>query len=85
MIPRGCSVKLLAHYGQYVSGQFNYFDYGEDGNQLTYNSSVPPEYPVWNISVPVYLVPSKDDSIATVDVKIALQFRKNQRISYSNF
>lgn len=68
-IPRAMSWKLIAHYAQFLtSDKFDWFDYGRSKNLEYYNSEEPPEYPVENIKVPIYLMTSADDAFATIKV-----------------
>lgn len=53
---------------QFVKGTFDQFNYGKNGNLIRYNAEVPPEYPVWNIKTPQYLVVSQQDAVGTVKV-----------------
>jgi hypothetical protein len=46
------------------------FDYGKRKNLKIYHSEVPPLYPIENVTVPVYLVSSANDSIISLKVKL---------------
>jgi hypothetical protein len=61
------SWKIIIHYLQLAKTKtkFQMFDYGRRNNLKMYNSEVPPLYPVENVTVPVYLVSSVDDSLTT--------------------
>ncbi|XP_049817537.1 tear acid lipase-like protein isoform X2 [Aethina tumida] len=65
---KGTGLGVYYHYAQIVNagGKYQMWDYGEQGNLIAYNSTTPPEYPVENINVPVYLVTSSSDSCGTV-------------------
>lgn len=69
--PRGTSWKMVTHYGQWMlpDSTFNWFDYGEEGNMKRYNTKTPPNYSLANISVPVFLISSKQDILTSaVDI-----------------
>ncbi|CAH1370510.1 unnamed protein product [Tenebrio molitor] len=61
------SWKIIIHYLQLAKSKtkFQMFDYGRRNNLKMYHSEVPPLYPVENVTVPVYLVSSVDDSLTT--------------------
>ncbi|XP_044757864.1 lipase member K-like [Coccinella septempunctata] len=62
--PRSLSTKALSHYAQsFISGKFTMFDYGEKNFEV-YGRHEPPEYPVWKIVAPIYLVHSPADYLA---------------------
>lgn len=68
--PAGISLKSLEHYAQLImtGGRFQMFDYGPQINLKRYNSTVPPEYNVKQISVPVHLFVGEEDIIADPQV-----------------
>ncbi|CAH4034935.1 unnamed protein product [Pieris brassicae] len=69
--PAGASTKTLVHYAQEIqtAGRFQQFDYGPDGNLKQYGSPMPPEYPVHKITLPIALISSQNDWLASdVDV-----------------
>jgi hypothetical protein len=49
------------------------FDYGRRNNLKMYHSEAPPLYPVENVTVPVYLVSSVNDILATTKVRYSFQ------------
>jgi hypothetical protein len=65
------SWKIIIHYLQLAKTKtkFQMFDYGRRNNLKMYDSEVPPLYPVENVTVPVYLVSSVDDSLTTAKVR----------------
>ncbi|XP_055901807.1 lipase 3-like [Eupeodes corollae] len=69
--PAGASVNQLYHFMQEKnSGRFREFDYGLARNLAKYNSRKPPNYPLENIDVPIYLYYGKNDYLsAVVDVE----------------
>ncbi|RZC40345.1 Abhydro lipase domain containing protein, partial [Asbolus verrucosus] len=69
--PSGFSLKTLLHYAQIINTthRFQFFDYGPDLNLKLYNSSVPPEYPLSNIKLPVHLFYGKRDPVSHEKVK----------------
>lgn len=70
--PGGFATKCYIHYGHCVKngGKFVMFDYGSKQNLRLYGSPKPPEYPLKNISVPIYLVYGTRDSLSTVRVSL---------------
>lgn len=44
------------------------FDYGQKGNWLKYNNSIPPGYPIERVVVPVALIWGYNDPFLTQDV-----------------
>lgn len=55
-----------------TGGRFQMFDYGPQINLKRYNSTVPPEYEVKRISVPVHLFVGTEDIIADPQVFFVL-------------
>ncbi|XP_055901806.1 lipase 3-like [Eupeodes corollae] len=65
--PAGSSINQITHFLQeYNSGYFRQFDYGKLRNSLTYGSSQPPEYPLEDIDVPIFLYYSDNDYLSSV-------------------
>ncbi|XP_059055703.1 lipase 3-like [Achroia grisella] len=63
--PCGAAVKQVAHYGQeFVSGEFQQYDYGSEMNLQKYGSEVPPNYPLERLTAPVSLFYSDSDWMA---------------------
>lgn len=73
------SIKSLDHYAQIIAsgGRFQYYDYGSDENVRRYNSSIPPTYPVEDISLPVHLFYGRNDYLAGETVRNC-SFTKNK-------
>ncbi|CAG5053917.1 unnamed protein product [Parnassius apollo] len=70
-VPAGASTRTLIHYAQEVrsGGRFQQFDFGPDGNYKMYGTAIPPEYPVHKITLPIALISSENDWLASdVDV-----------------
>lgn len=70
-VPAGASTKTLVHYAQEIKnfGRFQQFDYGEKGNLKQYGTKTPPEYPLHKITLPIALLSSENDWLASdVDV-----------------
>lgn len=67
---RGASWKSIYHFCQVYrnKGIFQYYDYGTEKNQRLYGSANPPEYPVENIKLPIYMITSSDDKAGTIAV-----------------
>ncbi|CAH0554394.1 unnamed protein product [Brassicogethes aeneus] len=70
--PKSSSMKAFYHYAQICKGDglFRMYDYKRTKNVQFYGSSVPPEYPVSNITVPIHLIASKADTCSTVKKEI---------------
>nr|XP_023020414.1 lipase 3-like [Leptinotarsa decemlineata] len=69
--PAGTSTKTVIHYAQEIknNGNFQQFDYGEEGNIIQYGSKNPPTYNITSIRRPIYLMYSMNDWLADeVDV-----------------
>ncbi|XP_061717352.1 lipase 3-like [Cydia pomonella] len=70
-VPAGASTRTLVHYAQEIrnKGQFQMFDYGQDGNMKQYGTPTPPQYPLQKITLPIALFGSQNDWLAsTTDV-----------------
>lgn len=61
--PAGFSLKALEHYEQLLRtrNRFHLYDYGKKNNRMIYNSDLPPDYPLDQISVPVYVIYATED------------------------
>lgn len=68
------SVKSLEHYTQsfFNNGKFRQFDYGISRNLELYGNKNPPDYPLENITAPIYLIHSSADILN--DPKVSIQF-----------
>ncbi|XP_055853570.1 lipase 3-like [Episyrphus balteatus] len=65
--PAGASVNQITHYLQENnSGYFRQFDYGFLRNPFAYGSTKPPEYPIEEIDVPIFLYYSDNDYLSSV-------------------
>lgn len=59
-------LNVLRHYHQaYQNHRFSQFDYGHEENQKRYKSKTPPEYNLSSVRVPITLVSTKFDALAT--------------------
>ncbi|XP_059046715.1 gastric triacylglycerol lipase-like [Achroia grisella] len=70
-VPAGASTRTLVHYAQEIrkDGRFQQFDFGPDGNMKQYGTSLPPEYPVHKITLPIALFSAQNDWLSSdVDV-----------------
>lgn len=70
-VPAGASTRTLIHYAQEIknNGRFQMYDYGSSGNFKEYGTIEPPEYPVHKITLPIALLSSKNDWLASdIDV-----------------
>ncbi|PSN46893.1 hypothetical protein C0J52_17567 [Blattella germanica] len=64
--PTGSSLGTFSHYLQLInSGKFCMYDWGKDKNLEVYDSVEPPEYPLEEITCPVYMIASQKDELAT--------------------
>lgn len=64
--PAGSSLRQVLHFLQeYLSGKFREWDHGPAKNMEVYGSKNPPDYPVGNIKVPIYLYYSKNDFLSS--------------------
>ncbi|CAF4744864.1 unnamed protein product [Pieris macdunnoughi] len=62
----GGSEKTLIHYFQMIqTKRFEMFDYGIENNSRAYGLSSPPEYPLNDVSVPLYIFTSTADTMST--------------------
>lgn len=62
--PAGSSTKLLLHYIQIARGKrFQKFDYGKYDNLVKYNSTMPSEYNLSNVTAKTILYYVKNDGI----------------------
>ncbi|CAB0010913.1 unnamed protein product [Nesidiocoris tenuis] len=59
--PAGASLKTFHHLGQIFNHGFRQYDYGQKMNRLKYNSTVPPDYPIHQITAPVLMMHGKND------------------------
>ncbi|CAH0715828.1 unnamed protein product, partial [Brenthis ino] len=73
--PAGTSAKSLVHYLQVgYRKTFAPFDYGDERNQVIYNSSVPPPYALNNVTFPTALLAARNDYLSTLpDVDLLKQ------------
>nr|XP_012231416.1 PREDICTED: lipase 3-like [Linepithema humile] len=63
-LPSGTSIKTVLHYIQEVnSGKFQAYDYGRQKNMQIYNMTVPPDYDLSRITVPIALIHGDNDWI----------------------
>lgn len=65
------SIKIWYHYAQLLlngDGIFQMYDYGQKTNLKYYNSTMPPEYPLGDIQVPVHLICSDMDMTTSMKV-----------------
>ncbi|XP_014486508.1 PREDICTED: gastric triacylglycerol lipase-like [Dinoponera quadriceps] len=73
-VPAGAFWKQLVHYGQgYINaGHFRQYDYADNEKNLRkYNSRIPPDYQLGNITTPIALFSSNNDWLATTkDVEL---------------
>ncbi|XP_028032322.1 lipase 3-like [Bombyx mandarina] len=63
----GTSMKTILHFAQEIdaAGRFQQFDYGPTNNMKIYNSETPPEYDLRKITLPIYLLYSRNDLLSS--------------------
>ncbi|KAE8736782.1 hypothetical protein FOCC_FOCC017763 [Frankliniella occidentalis] len=90
-MPAGCAFRELSHYSQvFYSGKFQQFDHGSRKNKEKYGQDQPPEYPLDNVSLPVYVYYTENDVFtSTEDVKTLRDrlpnVKKYKRIFHDSF
>ncbi|XP_047039273.1 lipase 3-like [Helicoverpa zea] len=63
----GTSVKNLAHFSQLIlSGRFQRYDEGSEGNLERYGTRKPPQYNVSQITSPILLITAQSDLLSTL-------------------
>ncbi|XP_043264592.1 lipase 3-like [Colletes gigas] len=73
--PAGTSSRTLVHYAQEIeSGYFRQFDHGAEKNVQIYNSTVPPNYNISNITTPLVLFCGPNDWLSSSILQL---IRKN--------
>ncbi|XP_033228112.1 lipase member K-like [Belonocnema kinseyi] len=75
-LPGGYSTKQLSHYsfGVINPGTFRQYDYGKSENMKIYNSTVPPDYPLEKVTVPIVIFQGLQDFVASPqDVEILVK------------
>lgn len=84
-IPSSSSTMQFVHYGQLVeSGKFRRYDYGEEGNMKRYNDTIPPDYDLSAITVPISIYYSGNDWLSDrTDVEVLIQ--KLKSVKFINF
>ncbi|RZF48770.1 hypothetical protein LSTR_LSTR013719, partial [Laodelphax striatellus] len=84
--PVGTSWKVAQHYFQLMdSGAFRQYDYGFHGNQPLYGQSVPPDYNLKKIKVPMVLIQGKNDYLSVSEDGHKLQDQLGCNVSLSEF
>ncbi|XP_012231374.2 lipase 3-like isoform X1 [Linepithema humile] len=64
--PSGTSIKLVSHFLQEInSGKFRAYDYGREKNMQIYNATIPPDYDLSRITVPIALIHAGNDWVVT--------------------
>lgn len=65
--PSGSSTKTILHYAQEIrnNGNFQYYDYGPEGNQIEYGTLTPPLYNLKSIKVKTFLFYAMNDWMAS--------------------
>ncbi|RZC35005.1 gastric triacylglycerol lipase, partial [Asbolus verrucosus] len=64
--PARTSLKCIAHFLQLMMvGKFQHYDYGWKENLNKYNSVVPPEYPLSDITIPVHMFYGLNDNLVS--------------------
>ncbi|CAH0547938.1 unnamed protein product [Brassicogethes aeneus] len=71
-LPAGSSIKQIAHFSQNINSKsFRHFDYGAEKNLKIYNKTVPPEYNVKGMDLPIYIFATKSDIY--IPIKVIMQ------------
>ena len=66
-IPEGTSTRPFVHYAQlYLSGKFEAYDYGEEGNLEHYGQSTPRDYDLKKVTAPTAIFKGDADDLADV-------------------
>jgi len=66
-IPEGTSTRSHVHYAQeYLSGKFEAYDFGPEGNEAHYGSSTAPDYDLTKVTVPTALMKADLDDLADI-------------------
>ena len=61
----GISLRVYQHFLQSArTGEVTYFDYGVTGNLEVYGTELPPEIPLENTNVPIFIYSSETDNMA---------------------
>ncbi|XP_033228946.1 lysosomal acid lipase/cholesteryl ester hydrolase-like [Belonocnema kinseyi] len=94
-IPGGLSTKQLTHYsfGFINPGTFRQYDYGKSENMRKYNSTIPPDYPLEKVTVPIAIFQGLQDFLASPeDVEILVNKlpnvvcrKKFKQLSHTSF
>lgn len=82
--PAGASVKQILHFIQEVrSNKFAQYNHGTLGNMAKYGTKDPPQYPLSNVSAPLYLYYGKNDWLVDPrDVKKLKKHLSNIKFDY---
>ncbi|XP_033227336.1 lipase 3-like [Belonocnema kinseyi] len=66
-IPGGCSTKQFLHYnfGRNHPGTFRQYDYGKSENMKIYNSTIPPDYPLEKVTIPIAIFQGLQDFLVS--------------------
>lgn len=66
--PAATSRKNLYHWSQIgLRGRFSRFDYRGERNLLEYNSSLPPDYDLSKVSMPIVLLAGSNDKVSLIE------------------
>lgn len=74
-LPSGILIKTVLHYGQEIkSRKFCAYDYGPEKNMQIYNATVPPDYDLSQITVPIALFHGGNDYFSADKVSSAIRY-----------
>ena len=85
--PSGTSVTNMLHWRQLVlTGKFNKYDYGIEGNMEQYGQPTPPDYNLGNINGTVHLFFGEDDDLVDEqDTQSLLNNLSNCKVDYKEY
>ena len=70
--PAGTSTNTVLHYAQEINSKtFTHYDYGDEGNLVHYNDTVPPLFDMRAVTVPIASYWSDNDWLAHPTVSFA--------------
>ncbi|XP_050424541.1 lipase 3-like isoform X3 [Adelges cooleyi] len=84
VFPQPVSSRTLKHYIQLmISRRFCHYDFGPAANMRLYGTVKPPDYNLFKVTAPTYVIHSKDDTIASpMDVKWLVNNLPNVKYVY---
>ena len=84
-MPEGTSTGLFVHYAQlYLSGNFESYDYGEEGNMENYGQPTPVKYDLGKVTAPTAIFKSDADDLADL-IDIDLLVNELPNVVFDHF